>query len=323
MTASPGASSRQTVVLGGSIVTVMNAIILAEKLTKQFGNLKAVESMDFSVDGGEVIGFVGANGSGKSTTINMLLGFISPTEGSAQLFGEIVTPQSAHRSHWRIGYAAGDMQLPASLTARQYLKFLTHQYGSIDAKRLEQLSQRFQPVLDKKISTLSRGNKQKIALIAAFISNPDLVILDEPTSGLDPVMQEAFLDLVRDESARGTTIFMSSHYLNEVADVCSRIILMRHGKVISDTPAHQLLAASGKRVRIVTGYARTTIPRGAESVEKIKNDDGLVLSFDWRREPAELQQWLAGVKQLRDIEISEFNLEAAFRDMYDTEEKVL
>lgn len=295
-------------------------VITCTNVTKRFGSLTAVDKASFDVSKGEVVGFVGANGAGKSTTIGMLLGFISPSEGEVKLFDQPVSPSSAHRHHARIGYAAGDMQLPKSLTAGQYLKFLSYQYGDVGQKRLDRLSRRFQPVLDKKIGTLSRGNKQKIALIAAFLPKPDLVVLDEPTSGLDPIMQDEFLDLVREESAAGMTVFMSSHYLNEVADVCSRVVLMRKGQIVSDTPAKQLLSASGKRVRIVTGYDRTTVPRGAESVEKTKTDQGIEISFDWHKEPAALQQWLAGIKQLKDIEVSEFNLEAAFRDMYDAEE---
>lgn len=295
-------------------------VITCTNVTKRFGSLTAVDKASFDVSKGEVVGFVGANGAGKSTTIGMLLGFISPSEGEVKLFDQPVSPSSAHRHHARIGYAAGDMQLPKSLTAGQYLKFLSYQYGDVGQKRLDRLSRRFQPVLDKKIGTLSRGNKQKIALIAAFLPKPDLVVLDEPTSGLDPIMQDEFLDLVREESAAGMTVFMSSHYLNEVADVCSRVVLMRKGQIVSDTPAKQLLSASGKRVRIVTGYDRTTVPRGSESVEKTKTDQGIEISFDWHKEPAALQQWLAGIKQLKDIEVSEFNLEAAFRDMYDAEE---
>lgn len=299
-------------------------IIEAKQLTKRFGDFTAVDTASFRVSKGEVVGFVGANGAGKSTTINMLLGFISPSAGSVKLFGETIAPQTAHRQHKRVGYAAGDMQLPSRLTARQYLTFLSHQYGGLSNKRLEKLSKRFGPVMDKPIGTLSRGNKQKIALIAAFLPRPELVILDEPTSGLDPVMQEAFLDLVREEATRGTTIFMSSHYLAEVADVCSRVILMRQGKIATDVPAQKLLASSGKRVSIVTGYQRTTAPRGAENLRKDKTDDGQYkLEFDWKQEPVKLQQWLAGVKQLKDIEVTEFNLEAAFRGMYEDEEVTL
>ena len=296
-------------------------IIRVEHATKRFGRLVAADSLSFTVKKGEVVGFVGANGAGKSTTINMLLGFTSPSEGSIALFDKPVRPQTAHHSHEQVGYGAGDMELPRGLTARQYLRLVARQAGSAFSDRLKDLERRFVPELDKKIGTLSRGNKQKIALIAAFLPQPKLVVLDEPTSGLDPIMQEAFLQLVRDEQAAGTTIFMSSHYLNEVADVCSRVILMRHGKIIEDISSKELLGNSGKTVRVVTGYRATKPPRGAEQVSQTTGEAGqTVIEFSWKAEPAKLQQWLAGVKQLIDIEVTEYNLEGAFKEMYDSEE---
>jgi ABC-2 type transport system ATP-binding protein len=292
------------------------ATITFRNVTKQFGNLKAIESISFKVKKGEVVGFVGANGAGKTTTISALLGFIRPTSGEIEVYGRRVTPETMHRTHGKVGYAAGDMELPARLTGEQYLKFVAAQFNS-DPERLRELCSKFSPQLNKKIDTLSRGNKQKIALIAAFLPRPELVVLDEPTSGLDPIMQEVFLELVREEQARGTTIFMSSHYLNEVADVCSRIILMREGKIVEDVDAEHLLAQSGKKVRIVTGYLSTRPPKGAvEVVEEKNEEDLLVLSFTWKLEPSDLQRWLAGVKQLRDIEVTEYNLEGVFKEMY-------
>lgn len=296
-------------------------IIAVTNVTKQFSDLLAVNNISFSVKKGEVVGFVGANGAGKTTTINLLLGFTTASEGEVQILGETVTPAKAHLQHRRIGYASGDMELPQNLTAKQYLGLLQSQNRRKNSKtRLAALTEKFQPVLDKPMHQLSRGNKQKIALIVALLPEPDLIILDEPTSGLDPIMQEVFLGCIREEAQKGTTIFMSSHYLNEVADVCSRVILMRGGKIVSDRPAKELFASSGKTVSVVTGYARTTTPRGAVAIKKTKLPDGLLrLSFEWRSDPAKLQQWVAGVKQLQDIEITEYNLDAAFKGMYDGE----
>lgn len=294
-------------------------MIRVRGVTKKFGSLEAVAAMSFAVKKGEVVGFVGANGAGKSTTINMLLGFIRPTEGTIELDGTMVELPTAHRSHRRVGFAAGDMALPPRLTGAQYVRFLAHQQ-TVDPAWLEQLTQRFEPQLDKKMNQLSRGNKQKIALIAAFATRPDCIILDEPTSGLDPIMQERFLELVRSEQARGATVFMSSHYLNEVVDVCDRVILMRRGAIVEDVTVKELMGRSGKRVRIVTGYSRTRPPRGAEDGTTEKTADGTVVSFLWKRQPALLQQWLAGVKQLRDIEVTEYDIDGAFRDLYSDEE---
>lgn len=297
------------------------AVIRLHDVSKRFGSFTALDDISFSVRKGEVVGFVGANGAGKTTTISTILGFISPSVGEVALFGQAVTPPSAHKLHGRIGYAAGDMGLPLRLSGRQYLGFVAAQSKRDTAARLGELEKLFQPELEKKIGALSRGNRQKIALIAAFLTSPELVVLDEPTSGLDPVMQEKFIELVRREAAGGTTIFMSSHYLNEIADVCSRVILMRHGKIITDTPVEQLLKKSGKQVRVVSGYGRTLAPSGASEVERSVADGRVSLAFNWQENPAKLQQWLASVKQLQDIEVTEFNLEAAFKGMYDDEEK--
>lgn len=295
-------------------------VLKVTHLVKHFGKTKALNDISFQVEKGDVVGFVGANGAGKTTTISTILGFIVPTSGEVELFGKAVKPASAHTLHKRIGYAAGDMELPSRLTGAQYLHFVRRQSGKNHDKLFDDLCARFKPQLNKKIGTLSRGNKQKIALIGAFVSDPELIILDEPTSGLDPVMQEVFLQLVRESQTEGKTIFMSSHYLNEVADVCNRVILMREGRVIKDVSAEELLASSGKQVRVVTRQKTTNPPKDATEVERTTEKDGYVLSFAFRGETAELQRWVAALKQLQDIEITEYNLESAFKEMYENEE---
>ena len=291
------------------------AIIHVDHLTKRYGKAAAISDVTFSVEKGEVVGFVGLNGAGKSTTINLMMGFLKATSGAVRLFGQQVTPQTAHRTHQRIGFASGDMSLFANLTGAQYLAFLSRRYHLKSQQRVNELSRRFSPQLDKKIGDLSRGNKQKIALIAAFMANPSLVILDEPSSGLDPLMQQAFLDLVREEAEQGTTIFMSSHYLSEVADVCNRVLLMRDGELVKDISAHQLASASGKIVRVVS--RRLAIPpKVAESVVESKTPDGYELSFVFKGQPMHLQHWLTSVPQLIDFTITEHDLETAFSDLY-------
>lgn len=293
----------------------MNTILQVDGLTKYYGKFAAIDKVSFAVERGEVVGFVGLNGAGKSTTINLLLGFLRATSGRARVFGTDITPETAHKTHGRIGFASGDMSLFDNLTGNQYFSFLTHRYHLKDATRLRDLSARFEPQLDKKIKDLSRGNKQKIALIGAFMASPELVILDEPSSGLDPLMQQAFLDLVREESERGTTIFMSSHYLNEVADVCSRVLLMRKGTLVKDILAHQLAAAGGKLVRTIGAYA-VVPPKGAEAITHQKTDQGHEVSFVYKGAAVNLQKWLASAPPLLEITITEHDIEAAFSDLY-------
>ena len=294
-------------------------VLALTRVTKRFGTVLALDGVSFAVKRGEVVGFVGANGAGKTTTIRTILGFISASDGETKVFGTVVTPAGAHKLHRKIGYAAGDMGLPSKLTGAQFLRFTSGQFGGSHEPRLAELTNRFKPVLDKKIGTLSRGNKQKIALIAAFMTNPELIVLDEPTSGLDPLMQEVFLDLVREVQASGATVFMSSHYLNEVADVCSRVILMRDGKVVCDMATADMLEGSGKRIRIVTRYKATKPPAGAVDTEKTLEGNELTLTFTYRGKPNELQVWVAGLKQLHDIEITEHNLEGVFASLYESE----
>ncbi len=295
-------------------------VIHLQGVTKRFGKFNAAKAVDISVPEGQIVGFVGANGAGKTTTISMLLGFLGVSEGAVDLFGARVHPSNAHKSHKHIGYAAGDMELPGQLTGKQYLGFLRSQRTGGTNEQYHELLKRFSPQLDKKIHTLSRGNKQKIALVAAFVGEPELIVLDEPTSGLDPVMQEAFLSLVREYREKGKTVFMSSHYLQEVMDVCDRVILMSNGRIVEDVLTSELMKMGGKQVRIETGYRPTKPPKDAESVETEETERGVILQFVYKGDLGELQRWLAAVKQLRDVEVSEYNLEEAFKSLYQTEE---
>lgn len=300
-------------------MTDKTTVIGLNGVTKRFGKFAAVQDVSITVPSGQIVGFVGANGAGKTTTIATMLGFLNASDGEVKLFGKAVHPANAHRSHARIGYAAGDMELPAQLTGRQYLGFLRRQRKP-DTDNYKQLLERFSPQLDKKIRTLSRGNKQKIALVAAFLGEPDLVVLDEPTSGLDPVMQEAFLNTVREYKKQGRTVFMSSHYLQEVMDVCDRVLLMSRGRLVEDVTTSELQAIGGKQVHIQTTYKQTKPPKDAEDVTTEVNGDLLTLRFVYKAQMAELQRWLAAVKQLKDVEVSEYNLEEAFKSLYETEE---
>lgn len=297
-------------------MTAKSAIISVQNVSKKFGRFTAVNAIDLIVVPGEVIGFVGVNGAGKTTTINMLLGFSSPSHGTIELFGHKVRPANAHKSHRNIGYVAGDMELPAKMTGRGYIDFVLSQSGGDHVDRLEYLTKVFSPQLDKKIGTLSRGNKQKIALVAAFVTEPTLVVLDEPSSGLDPIMQEAFLDLVREERDRGTTIFMSSHYLQEVAEVCTRVILMKNGAIVRDLSSKEIESTSGKHVRVVTKRKVQAPKSHASDVEYETDEDGHIMTFAYDGPVNLLQKWLIGIVGMIDFDVSERTLEAAFRNLY-------
>lgn len=296
-------------------------LIEMTKATKRFGRFAAVSNVTFAVQSGEIVGFVGVNGAGKTTTISMIMGFIHPTEGSVALFGEPLTPATAHRAHLRMGYAAGDMELPETLTGQQYLNFVMNQHGKMQPERLEELSAIFKPQLSKKIGSLSRGNKQKIALIAAFVNNPELVVLDEPTSGLDPIMQTAFLDLVRAEQIKGTTIFMSSHYLQEVAEVCSRVLLMKNGELVEDLSEGRLREAAGKVVTVVSAHEIAVPEHHVKHVTTERRGHEIETTFVYSGAMNELQQWIGKLDDVHDLGISERTLEAEFRNLYKDKEE--
>lgn len=295
------------------------SIIETKNLSKRYGKVFAVKNASFSVEKGDVVGFVGLNGAGKSTTINMLLGFQKPSNGEVFLFGEQLSLPNAHKSHQRIGFATGDMSLFDGMTGAQYLRFIARSYGSSTTTDLfKSLVERFSPQLNKKLSDLSRGNKQKIALIAAFMTDPELVILDEPSSGLDPLMQQHFLELVRETSKKGTTVFMSSHYLNEVVDACSRILLIKDGELVKDIPASLLVAMSGKLVRVIT-KTEVSPPKNAEMIEREDRGDGHVLQFIFKEKAIRLQEWVGTLPHLQDLSITDHSAAAAFEELYDEE----
>lgn len=294
----------------------MSTIIEVKKVTKRFGRSAAVQQLSFAVQKGEVVGFVGLNGAGKSTTINMLMGFLNASEGEVRLFGQKVVPSNAWRAHAEIGFATGDMSLFGAMTGKRYLQFVSRAYGKrLGGQTYNQLCTLFAPQLNKKIGDLSRGNRQKIALIAAFMHSPKLVILDEPSSGLDPLMQQRFLSLVREQAKKGVTVFMSSHYLNEVVDVCSRILLIKQGVLVKDMLASDLDMNKSKRVRVMA-KVKPTLPSDArrQSYAKLKSLHSV--EFLYNGTASQLQLWLAGVKGLEDFTVSEHESTALLEDLY-------
>lgn len=221
-------------------------------LSKQYtgSTEKAVNGISLTVKAGEIYGFLGPNGSGKSTTIRMILQFIAPTTGDIKLFG---TSLSRHNAQLRqsIGYLSGDSPMYDSLTGRQMLSYLHLLQPAVSADYMRMLEHRFNAELDKKIKDLSRGNRQKIAIIQAFMHKPRLLVLDEPTSGLDPLVQEAFYDLLRERTAEGAAVFMSSHVLSEVQKICDRVGIIRAGELINEHRIADLQLAAAQTFDIV------------------------------------------------------------------------
>ena len=210
----------------------MREVIQTNNLTKFYGSQLAVSNVSLDVHEGEVFGYLGPNGAGKTTTIRTLLDFIRPTSGSATVLG-LNTRQHSREIRRRVDYLSGEMVIYEKMTGREVLSYLANLRGGVDWRFVDELAERLQCNLTQPIRTLSRGNRQKIGLVQAFMKKPELIIMDEPTSGLDPLMQQEFYRLVEEVKADGRTVFISSHNLPEVERVCDRVGIIRKGELVT------------------------------------------------------------------------------------------
>ena len=204
--------------------------IHTEGLSKRFGDVLALDGLDLSVERGEVFGFLGPNGAGKSTTIRLLLHLARPSAGRAWLMG--IPVEDVARAHRHVGYVSGDVALWPQLTGTETLHLLGNLSGAVNAAYRDELLERLDLDPSRRIRTLSKGNRQKVALVAALMHQPDVLLLDEPTAGLDPLKEAEFQQIVREAAARGQTVFLSSHILDEVEDICSRVAILRSGRLV-------------------------------------------------------------------------------------------
>jgi ABC-2 type transport system ATP-binding protein len=209
----------------------MDIALKAKNLTKQYGPVVALKSLNLEVQKGEILGYLGPNGAGKTTTIRCILGLIKPTAGSSEIFG-IDSQTDKVEAHKRIAYVPGESIFWPSLTGAETLSLLAKIHGSTDLKYQKELIKRFQFEPAKKVRTYSKGNRQKINIIAALSTHADLLIMDEPTTGLDPIMEQAFKQSVLEAKANGQTVFLSSHILEEVEALCDRVAILRKGKLV-------------------------------------------------------------------------------------------
>jgi ABC-2 type transport system ATP-binding protein len=223
--------------------------IVTERLTKRYRETLALDALDLSVVAGEVYGYLGPNGAGKTTTIRLLLGLHRPTSGRAELFGVDAwrDPVAAHR---RVAYVAGEPFLWPSLTGGETLEYLARLHGGTDVPYRDVLVERFQLDTRKKVRALSKGNRQKVQLIAALATRADLLLLDEPTSGLDPLMEMAFRLSVSEAKERGQTVFLSSHILSEVEALCDRVGILRDGKLVDQGTLAELRHLGAQTVEV-------------------------------------------------------------------------
>lgn len=224
-------------------------VIEIRQLTKDYGNNRGIFDVSLSVKKGEVFGFLAPNGAGKSTTIRHLMGFIQADQGSCQING-----LDCLRDHARIqqalGYLPGEIAFMDDMTGLEFIKFMAKMKGMTDLTKAYELMERFELNPQGKIKKMSKGMKQKIGIICAFMHDPELLILDEPSSGLDPLMQNRFIELVLEEKQRGKTIFMSSHIFEEIERTCDRTAMIKDGRLISIEELQTLKASKHKTYQI-------------------------------------------------------------------------
>ena len=208
-------------------------IIEVQNLTKEYGNHRGIFNLNFEVLQGEVVGFLGSNGAGKTTTIRHLMGFIRPQQGISKIFNRNSFYDAAYIQE-NVGYLPGEISfLDNNMTGNAFIQFMAQIKGNVPKDRLNYLVDYFELDTSIKIKKMSKGTKQKLGLIIAFMQNPSVLILDEPTSGLDPIMQNKFIELLKKEKLKGKTIFMSSHIFEEIENVCDRVLMIKGGRLVT------------------------------------------------------------------------------------------
>jgi len=285
-------------------------------LTKRFGTLTALDGLSITVEEGEVYGFLGPNGAGKTTTIRLLLGLARPTAGSARIFGLDVWGD-ADAIHRRLAYVAGEFNVWRTLRGDEVLDLLGTVHGGYDPKVCAELCERFEFDPTKKGQEYSKGNRQKIALIAALMVRPDLLVLDEPTGGLDPLMEVTFRHCIAEARERGQTVFLSSHLLSEVEAVCDRVAMLRHGRLVEVSTLEDLRRLNTQEVVVEFSDGQVPDLAGFPGVEQV-SVDGSTARFRLRGAPTPLLRELAA-REVTSIDIREPSLEELFLTFYGSE----
>lgn len=284
-------------------------IIETKNLTKYYGKIKGIEDVTISVKKGEVFGFLGPNGAGKTTTIRTLLGFLKPTRGEAYIFGLNIDEDIVDIKQ-DIGYIPGDLNLYNHLTGGQFLGYFNEVRGH-NGFLLDKLLDLFDVPLDRKIKGYSKGMKQKLGIIQAFMHDPELIIMDEPTAGLDPLLQQTFYDFLKEEKKKGKTLFISSHILSEVDKICDRVAIIRDGNIVALEDIDTLKSKKGKIIKLkIKGD-----PKHFKGPKKLKIKDGWI-EFTTSDD---IDSWIKKLAKYKiiDLEITEFSLEDIFIHYYE------
>ena len=295
--------------------------IRTEGLTKHYGDVEALVDLDLKIERGEIFGFLGPNGAGKTTMIRTILDEIRPTAGRAWIVGLDSHEDSVEiRSY--IGYVPGDLAMYPNLTGRDTLTYFANLRGGVDWDYVDSLADRLDADLSRKVGDLSSGNRQKVGLIQAFMNTPEVMIMDEPSSGLDPLVQREFQKLLREVTANGSTVFLSSHTLSEVQRVAERVGIIRHGKLIAVEAVSDLRS---KGIRTVELFFESSVDAAVfEPLPGVRDvtvqNHHVTLSFSGKMET--LIKTVTDQYTLVDISTHEADLEEIFLTYYRDEEEV-
>lgn len=303
-------------------------IIEVENLTQDYGHGRGVFDVSFSVKEGEVFGFLGPNGAGKSTTIRHIMGFSRPQKGDTKLFGQ-ETFHNYYKILGKVGYLPGEIALPEGLSGWEFIDMMCKLRNIENKDRLNYLLDKFKLNPNAETKKMSLGDKRKLAIVTAFMHDPEVLILDEPTSGLDPVMQQNFIDFIKEEKKRGKTILLSSHMFNEVEATCDRIAIIKDGKIVSMFNANDIKHNENKNFIIYFSQLKelkefvSNLPKTRKDVTNIKrigvksfNEDDLsVLVAVNDKDINELVEMLAKYK-IKAFKQIKFTLEDYFMQFY-------
>lgn len=296
----------------------MNHVIDVQGLTKDYGQGRGIFDLTFQVERGEVFGFLGPNGAGKTTTIRHLMGFIRPTAGRAAILGMDCFAQAA-AIQARVGYLPGELSLMDDLTGDGFLRFMAQMRGMTDLGTAGELKELFRLDGRQSLRKMSKGTRQKVGLVCAFMARPDLLLLDEPTSGLDPLMQNRFVELLLREKARGATILLSSHMFEELERTCDRVSILRAGRLAAVERTEDLRRARTKRYVFSFPAPEAATAFSAAWPGASRNDSSVTVALTGREDLSKLLR-LAADQQVTDMTVDGGSLEEAFLGYYGEED---
>ncbi len=287
-------------------------VIEINNLTKDYGDHKGVFDLSFSVDKGVIFGFLGPNGAGKTTTIRHLLGFIHANKGTCSVLGMDCATQTKEIQE-KLGYLPGEIAFINNMTGIQFIRFVAKMKNCKDLSYAKELMKRFELNPNGKLKKMSKGMKQKIGIVCAFMNNPEVLILDEPTSGLDPLMQNRFVDLILEEKAKGKTILMSSHMFEEIEKTCDYFAMIKEGELVALQDMNQLRAEQKKRYKVVFSSNAQASQFAKEIEDAVCENDSVF--FDHQGDLTEIIKKLSQYHIL-DMSITVPSLEERFIHLY-------